>query len=159
MPTITMTITLEVPDGTEALISTPDAAAPTPAADSGVPADVLEAIRSRVPTRFREFVERYVTQCVDELGCVAELARGGRGDYLNMFPPPRCRKARVSGVTYSSSRTPVYTGAIDLAGYERAVETIDGGRYKYPKLPHLDDDLSVEEAIRLTKIAIERLER
>lgn len=76
-----------------------------------------------------------------------------------MYPPARCRRSRVSAITYSSSRTALYTGAIDLSDYEHAVKTLNSGTYAYPKLPHLDSDEAVAEALSLTETAIERLER
>ncbi len=56
-------------------------------------------------------------------------------------------------------RTALFTGAIDLSAFEHAVETFNSGTYAYPKLPHLDSDEAVDEALKLTAIAIQRLER
>jgi hypothetical protein len=80
-------------------------------------------------------------------------------NYVNVFAPPGHRRARVAGITYSSSRTAIFAGGIDLSEYQLAQETINGDRYAHPKLPHLDSAEAVDEAISLTKRAISRFER
>jgi hypothetical protein len=129
------------------------------AANAGFPGSVREAIARFAPSRYRGWIDRYVERCVAELGCTAEVGGGKREDYLNVFPPARCRRARVSGVTYSSGRTAVYTGPIPLDRFNLAQQTCNSGKYAYPKLPHLDSEAAVNEAIELTKIAIDRLEK
>jgi hypothetical protein len=157
MPTITITIDLDVPDGTEVNIATTQ---PGPDHSNGIPADVHAAIERLVPSRYRAYFEMYISRAILEQGCTAEIPDNPRKDeYLNVYPPARCRRSRVSGITYSSSRTALYTGAIDLSGYEHAVETLNSGTYAYPKVPHLDSVEAVDEALKLTAIAIERLER
>lgn len=84
---------------------------------------------------------------------------GDRTDYFNVYPPQRCRPVRVAGVTYSSSRTAVYAGDIELTDFQVAQKTFNGDRYAYPKLPHLDSAAAVDEAVELTKRAIKRTER
>lgn len=158
MPTITITIDLDVPDGTEVNITTTKPTSDNSA--NGIPAEVQAAIEHLVPSRYRPFFESYVSRAILEQGCTAEIPDNPRRDeYLNMYPPARCRRSRVSGITYSSSRTALFTGAIDLSGFEHAVETLNSGIYAYPKLPHLDSAEAVDEALKLTAIAIRRLER
>jgi len=158
MPAITITITLDVPDGTEVNITTTQ-----PTADetgNGIPADVQAAIERLVPSRYRSYFEMYISRAILEQGCTAEIPDNPRKDeYLNVYPPSRCRRSRVSGITYSSSRTAVFTAAIDLSGYEHAMETLNSGTYAYPKVPHLDSVDAVGEALKLTAIAVQRLER
>lgn len=161
MSTITITITLDVPDGTQvAVVSAAGTTAELGLDAAGLPADVRGSIDRLVPSKYRTFALEYLSRCVLELGCTVEIPSGERQDeYLNVYPPPRCRRARVAGLTYSSTRTAIYAGAIDLAGYALAVQTMNSGVYAYPKLPHLDADAAVNEAFQLTREAIARVER
>jgi hypothetical protein len=161
MATVTITITLDVPDGTNVTFDAGSSA--TTDAEPGVaglPSDVQASVDRFVPTRYREHAVEYLTKCVTELGCTVEIPSGERqNEYLNIYPPARCRRARVAGLTYSSTRTAIYTGPIDLTGYEIAMETLNSGVYTYPKLAHLDSDAAVAEAMQLTRDAIARVER
>ncbi len=158
MPTITFTITIETPEGVTFKISGDETGMPTEA--ETLPKVVLDAIERLVPTRYRPFAFDYVNRCVSELGCSVEVGGGQRRDeYLSLFPPPRCRRARVAGMTYSSTRTAIYCGTPDLQGFSEAQPTLNSGVYAYPKLPHLESENAVNEAIELTKKAIDRLER
>jgi hypothetical protein len=158
MPSITITINLEVPEGVDVNVSTSTDG--SEALEAGIPAAVQAKIDRLVPSRYREYFEDYVLRAITELGCTVEVPDNDRkDDYLNVYPPARCRRSRVSGITYSSSRTAVYTGAIPLSGYDHAVETNNNGKYAYPKLPHLDSTEAVDEALRLSAVAIQRLER
>lgn len=161
MATITITITLDVPDGTHVAFDTAaNTVADTQGEATGLPDDVQTLVDRYVPTRYREYAVRYLTHCVDELGCMVEIPSGERQhEYLNVFPPLRCRRARVAGLTYSSTRTALYTGAIDLSGYHVAEETLNSGVYAYPKVAHLDSEEAVTEALELTRRAIARVER
>jgi hypothetical protein len=159
VPSITITINLDVPEGTSVNVTTnqPEVEAFNA---GGIPAAVQAKINSLVPSRYRPYFEDYVQRVITEYGCTVEIPDNDRkDDYLNVYPPARCRRSRVSGITYSSSRAAIYTGAIDLAGFELAVETFNNDKYAYPKLPHLDSQEAVDEALRLSAIAIERLER
>ena len=159
MPIIELRIILDVPDGTTVNLVGADAVSGD--SEAGEPtslAKVLAAIGEHVPSAYRSWVQLYVDRCT-ELGCNIQPGGGGRTDYFNIYPPSRCRQVRVAGVTYSSSRTAVYVGDIALEGYSRAQPTYNSGRYAYPKLPHLDSADAVEEAVALTKLAIERTER
>jgi hypothetical protein len=157
MPTITITINLDVPDGTEVKIQTTN---DTKELSAGLPADVADRVERLVPTRYRPYVTSYLERATAELGCIPEVPDSERRDeYVNVFPPARCRRARVSGLSYSSSRTALYTGPIDLDGFTLAEQTFNSGTYAYPKLAHLDSDAAVDEALELTKIAIARFER
>jgi hypothetical protein len=159
MPTITLKITIEVPPGLDVNVSTEGADQPSASSDNVVPEDIVDTVRRLVPTRYLKWTELYLERCVSELGCTVEFPGGDRDDYVNVFAPPRCRRARVSGITYSSSRTAVYAEPIDVSSFRYAQETMNGGRYAYPKLPHLDSAEAVDEAIELTKLAIKRFER
>lgn len=161
MATITITITLEVPEGTDvAFGSEVNTVADTHREATGLPADVHTLVDRYVPTRYREYAVGYLTRCVNELGCMVEIPSGDRQhEYVNVFPPLRCRRARVAGLTYSSTRTALYTGAIDLSGYHVAEETLNSGVYTYPKVAHLDSEDAVTEALELTRRAIARVER
>jgi hypothetical protein len=158
MPTIELKITLEVPDGTNVNVVTNGVAESEPKAEMTPEQRVRAAINENVPTKFRSWVNQYVDECL-KLGCEVEPGGGNRTDYFNVYPPKRCRRVRVAGVTYSSSRTAAYTGDIDLAGYRLAQETYNGDHYAYPKLPQLDSGEAVAEAVRLTQEAIKRTER
>ena len=161
MATITITITLDVPDGTQvALDNGSSGSVDTVSAATGPSAEVQALVERYVPSRYREYTTRYLQACVDELECVAEVPSGDRQhEYLNIFPPPRCRRVRVAGITYSSTRTALYTGAIDLDGFHIAEETKNNGVYAHPKVAHLDSDDAVTEALELTRCAIARVER
>jgi len=157
MPIITITIGLDVPEGTEVNITTTQ---PAPDYSNGIPAEVQTAIERLVPARYRDFFEMYVRRAILEHGCTAEIPDNPRRDeYLNIYPPARCRRSRVSSLTYRTSRTALFTGAIELPGYEHAVKTFNSGTYAYPKVPHLESAEAVDEALKLTAIAIQRLER
>jgi hypothetical protein len=148
---------VDVPDGTTVRVSTDGVGA---TGEEAIPPEVADAIEKFVPSRYREGVVSYLERCVAELGCNVSMPDSDRkNEYVNLYPPPQCRRARVSAVTYSSSRTGVFTGDIDLDDYELAEKTYNGDRYAYPKLPHLDSRKAVDEAIALSKIAIARLER
>ncbi len=114
MPAITLTITIDVPEGVDSRSPTPTEAATA----TTVPVNVLERVRRLVPTRYREFVERYLERCVSELGCSIEFPSGKRTDYVSVFPPPHCKRVRVSSVNYSTSRTGVFAGHIELDRYK-----------------------------------------
>lgn len=158
MPVISITINLDVPEGTEVNVATTRPTADEPV--NGIPADVQAAIERLVPSRYRSNVELYVRRAILEQGCSAEIPDNPRKDeYLNMYPPSRCRRSRVSGITYSTSRTALFTGPIDLSGYEHAMETLNSGIYAYPKVSRLDSIDAVDEALKLTAIAVQRLER
>ena len=156
--TITITITLDVPAGTQVAVQASES--DTDKSFERIPAEVLDALDRLVPSRYRQHAKEYIDRCVRELECSVQLPVGARQfEYLNIFPPQRCRRTRVAGLTYSSTRTALYTGAIDLAGYSAAEQTMNSGVYAYPKLAHLDSALAVKEALALTKIAIARVER
>ncbi len=151
------TITIDVPDGS--IINT-EVEQQADSVQVAIPPDVVARIEQLVPSRFRKNVFEYVRRSVDELGCEVVVPDSDRRDeYFNIYPPARCRRARVAGVTYSSSRTAVYAGAIDLDGFILAEQTLNSGVYAYPKLPHLESHEAVEEALHLTQIAIKRVER
>jgi hypothetical protein len=156
VPTITLTIQIEVPEGAIVAIKTSGESTIT---DGGLPTEVQEAVDTLVPARFRPWVMLYLERCAAELGCQAEVPTGNRHNYLNVFPPARCRRARVAAITYTSSRTAIYCGPRPLAGYDFAEETYNSGEYAYPKLPVLESEKAVNEAVELTKLAIHRLER
>jgi len=157
MPAITLTITLNVPDGTNVTIA--EDGITSEGSNSRVPPEIVERVQQQVPARYREWVTLFLERCVIELGCTAEIPGGDRDDYVNVFAPPGYRRARVAGITYSSSRTVIFAGDIDLSGFQLAQETISAGRYVHPNLLHLDSEQAVEEAIELTQIAIARFER
>lgn len=161
MSKITITITLDVPEGTQIHVET---AAPQVVADAvpplGVPAEVEDLLSRLVPKSMRPHAHAFLERCVVELGCSLEMPEGERRlDYINLYPPQHCRRSRVAALTYSSTRTAIYTGPIDLVGYTLAQRTMNSGVYAYPKLPHLTSDRAIDEAIALVKIAIARLER
>src|SRR2546421_326864 len=101
MPAITLTITIDVPEGTAVGIEGGELDA-TEEPERAAPA-WRELVEEYVSVRYREWVLQYLERCEAELGCTVELPNAGRGDYLNVYPPARCRRARVAGVTYSSS--------------------------------------------------------
>lgn len=159
MATIELRIILDVPDGTSVNLVGADALGAEASGGEPSPLHKVRAtIGEHVPSAYRSWVQLYVDRCI-ELGCDIQPGGGDRTDYFNIYPPSRCRQVRVGGVTYSSSRTAVYVGDIDLEGYRLAQPTYNSGRYAYPKLPHLDSADAVEEAVALTKLAIERTER
>lgn len=159
MPTIELRIILDVPEGTSVNLVGADTMSPDTSGDEPTPLErVRAAIAEHVPTAYRDWVNRYVDRCA-ELGCDVQPGGGNRTDYFNIYPPSRCRQVRIAGVTYSSSRTAVFVGDLDLEGYNLAQPTYNSGRYAYPKLPHLDSAAAVDEALRLTTLAIERTER
>lgn len=159
MTTIELRIILDVPDGTSVTVEGAEPTGPDPQNGEQTPLDrVRAAIAEHVPSTHRSWVNRYVDECL-ELGCQIQPGGGDRTDYFNVYPPSRCRQVRVAGVTYSSSRTAVFVGDLDLDGYRLAQPTYNSGRYAYPKLPRLDSAEAVDEAVRLTKVAIERTER
>lgn len=156
MSTITISISLDVPDGTTVNIKTVD---DSKTEATGLSAEVADRVERLVPTRYRPYVKSYLER-VAELGCIPEVPDSERRDeYVNVFPPERCRRARVSGLSYSSSRTALYTGPVDLDGYTLAEQTFNSGTYAYPKLAHLDSEVAVQEALQLTEVAIARFER
>ena len=175
MPTITFMISIDVPDGVTVTSNLTDSATDTTglrseAASAGAPRtgptgidrypEVVARIDRLVPARFRPFVREYARRCVEELDCELTLPDSDRREeYFNVYPPPYCRRSRVAGVTYSSSRTGVFTGPIELEGFEVAEPTYNSGRYAYPKLAQLATDEAVNEAIRLSVQAIDRLTR
>ena len=147
-----------MPLGTAVEVSTDAGKVSESATD--LPSDVVDAIEQYVPTRYREAVKTYLQRCVTELNCTVEMPDSDRRfEYVNVYPPPRCRRSRVSAVTYPSGRTAVFTGPIDLDGFKLAEKTMNGDTYAYPKLPHLDSSQAIDEAIELAKRAIKRLER
>ncbi len=163
MPTVTMTLTINLPEGASLDVAVErhevDGAANRGAGPALYPPEVAEAIEALTPSRYQKHVRSYLEAAVADLGCSVEVPGGNRTDYFNVFAPPRCRRARVAGITYKSSRTAVFAGEVDLSRFDHAVETLNSGRYAYPKLPHLDSDGAVHEALELTRIAIERFER
>lgn len=161
MATITITITLDVPDGTQVAFDTGSSHTAGPVDETtGLSTEVQTLVERYVPKKYREHTIRYLNACVDELDCVVEVPAGDRQhQYLNIFPPPRCRRARVAGLTYSSTRTALFTGAIDLGDFHVAEETKNNGVYAHPKVAHLNSDDAVTEALELTRRAIARVER
>ncbi len=155
---MTVTITFNFPEGTDARVTTVGAPSDGPSESATVPTAIANAIEERVPRRYRQWVQQYLRRCVEELRCTAEFP-AGRTDYVNLFPPAPYRRKRVAAVTYSSSRTAIFAGPVDLGGFDLARETLNSGRYVNPKLPHLDSTEAVDEAIVLTRLVIEDRER
>jgi hypothetical protein len=172
LPTLTLTITIDLPEGSavttavspvaaeRAPSESPLAVANTAADGADRYPDVASRIERLVPERLRPFVRSFADRCVNDLDCELTLPDSERRDeYFNVYPPPRCRRSRVAGVTYSSSRTGVFAGDIDLDGFTLAEPTYNGDRYAYPKLAQLASSDAVDEAVRLAEIAINRLGR
>lgn len=160
MAKITFTITVDVPEGFGVTFDTPLTATITEL-PAGIPEVVQALMNTYVPERYQPFAQRYVERCITELGCTVESPDSAArvSEYLNIFPPPRCRRARVSALTYTSTRTAVYCGTVALDGYKLAEQTLSNGTYVHPKLAQLDSNEAVDEAIELTKLAIKRVER
>ncbi|MCU1400560.1 MAG: hypothetical protein JWN62_3669 [Acidimicrobiales bacterium] len=155
MPTITLKITIDVPDGATVRVETTD----IDTASAGIPAEVLDRINRLVPSRFRPNVIAYL-EAVIALDCTVEVPDSERREeYVNIYPPARCRRSRAASIYYASSRTAVWAGTIELDDFDLAEKTFNGHTYAYPKVPHLENAKAVEEATRLTEMAIQRLER
>ena len=153
----TITLTLDVPDGTTFTITT------NQPEQAGISTDILEAISRLVPARYQGWLEEYLNKAINDLGCTVEFPNSTKRkfEYINVFPPARCRRKVVSGITLASTRTALRSlkDPIDLSGYKHAVETYNSGVYAYPKVPHLDSAEAVEEALMLLVMAIQQAER
>lgn len=125
--------------------------------------EVVDFIDNQLNPKFRPYVVRYLTHCVIFLKCTVEVPDVKVKNYLNIYPPRATHVRRRLGglmITPSSSRLGMTgLGDIDLSEFDEVVPTYENGKYVYPKIPMLDSDERVDEAIRLSQLALLALER
>ena len=152
-------ITIEFQEGSTVSVSTSsgeEVVTAQPATDASA---VIATVRIRTRPELVRYVDALIAGCVAE-GCTIATplsAKGGFTDSWAIMLPPRCRRrAKAGAVNYRSTRVAAFAGRPDLKklGFKVAQEARNKSEYAYPKIPRLDSDSAVEEAVELIKLAI-----
>ncbi len=150
-------ITISIPDGAEVDVrSEVSSNEPDRTRESAVNPDV----RKRIGTAkrgLRPFMLQYIERCASELACRTVVPTGKREDYLNTFPPVEYKRKRVSSLTITSGRLEVYCDPSLAERFPNAEKDLHNDVPVQVKLYLLDEE-TVDEAVELTRLAIEALD-
>jgi hypothetical protein len=165
MTTLTITLTLQVPDGVELVDVDASLAAPASSTVHDLFRDVATqsaGVAARVesaPEQYQAVLNSFIERCADELGCRIEVPQAKRDDYLNVYAVGT-RGGRVASFMVRESaqfrgpRVEIYCNPDRVAEHPPAEPDLHNHRPVQAKL-YLGDPGALDAAVALVKIAIE----
>lgn len=104
MPEVTITLTIQIPEGAAVRVVTDEVAVPTLDEDRGARRDAIEWMEASTPAPQQGLIRLLMERLDDEFGLVGSKPSTGSRPYLNFYPEARYGSSRVGAITLTTGR-------------------------------------------------------